>query len=81
MLVFVVVGLVAVALFGVGVVAPRKSRKAQRAIDSALEGAAGTAVEAPGRVGEWLAKPFRKSRKAADTSSRAGRKTRFKLPF
>src|SRR2546423_114903 len=54
---------------------------AKRMIDRALQDAAGTAVEAPGHAGTWLAKPFRRSRKAADKSSKAGRKTRFKLPL
>ena len=80
--VLVVVGAVAcVVLFVIGVVAPGRSRKAQRAVSKKLEMLQGEAGRAPGRLGKWLAKPFGKSEKATNKSARAGRKTRFKLPF
>lgn len=82
MIVLVVVGAVACAvLFTLGVAAPRTSRRAQRAVDKRLETLQGEAQRAPGRLGKWLAKPFGRSEKATNKSARAGRKTRFKLPF
>ncbi|MDX6487928.1 MAG: hypothetical protein QOK13_543 [Gaiellaceae bacterium] len=81
-IVLIVVGAVAcVVLFVIGVVAPERSRKAQRAVDKKLDLLEGEAGRAPGRIGKWLAKPFGKSQKATNKSARAGRKTRFKLPF
>lgn len=81
-IVLVVVGAVAcVVLFVIGVVAPRSSRQAQRAVNKGLATLQGEAARAPGRLGKWLAKPFGTSEKATNKSARAGRKTRFKLPF
>jgi hypothetical protein len=77
--VVIVVGIVAFGLFAVGFVSPCRSRRTQGKVDSGLGSAADTAV--PGRVGTWLTKPFRDSRQAVDKSTRASRKTRFKLPF
>ena len=68
-------------LFVLGLLAPRLSKKAQGKLDTKLEDAAREALKAPGRFGRWLAEPFLESEKAADKSSSAGRKTRFKLPF
>jgi hypothetical protein len=79
--VVIVVGIVALGLFAVGFVSPPTSRRTQGKVGSGLGSTADTAVEVPGGVGTWLAKPFRNSRKAVDKSTRAGRKTRFKLPF
>lgn len=81
-IVLIVVGTVAcVVLFVIGVVAPGRSRKAQRAVGTALETLQGESTRAPGRLGKWLAKPFGKSEKATNKSARAGRRTRSKLPF
>jgi len=81
-IVLIVVGGVACAvLFVIGVVAPGRSRKAQRAVDKKLGTLQGEAGRAPGRIGKWLAKPFGKSEKATNKSARAGRKTRSKLPL
>ena len=78
----ILVGAVAcVALFVIGVVAPERSRKAQRAVDQKLDKLEGEATRGPGRLAKWLAKPFGKSEKATNKSARAGRKTRSKLPF
>lgn len=81
-IVLILVGAVAcVVLFVIGLVAPRRSRKAQRVVLKKLEMLQGEAGRAPGRIGKWLAKPFGKSEQATNKSARAGRKTRFKLPF
>ncbi len=81
-IVLVVVGALAYAvLFLIGVVAPRSSRKAQRAVDAKLETLQGDAARAPGRLGKWLARPFRQSEQATNKSARAGRRARFNLPF
>jgi Na+-transporting methylmalonyl-CoA/oxaloacetate decarboxylase gamma subunit len=60
---------------------PRLSSVPQRGVDKTLgEGQQG-AAHAPGKLGKWLQKPFRSSRKAADKSASAGRKGRGKMPF
>jgi hypothetical protein len=81
-IVLIVVGAVACAvLFVIGLVAPGRSRKAQRLIDRKLELLRGESTRAPGRLGKWLAKPLGKSEQATNESARAGRRTRHKLPF
>jgi Family of unknown function (DUF6411) len=60
---------------------PRLSSHAQRGVDSTLgvgESAAGTA---PGKLGEWLRKPFQHSRKATNKSAQKGREGRSKTPL
>jgi hypothetical protein len=37
--------------------------------------------QAPGRAGGWFAKPFQKSRKAANRSTEAGREGPGNVPF
>ncbi len=37
--------------------------------------------KAPGKLGEWLSKPFRSSQKAIHKSGSTGRKGRSKMPF
>jgi uncharacterized protein DUF6411 len=70
-----------VVLFVIAILAPRLSRKVERGGDAPLRGGQRAAGEAPGRLGRWLQKPFRSSRKAVHKSGSTGRKTRFKLPF
>mgnify|MGYP006171301847 CR=1 FL=1 len=41
---------------------PRLSTHAQRGVDSTLSAGEGVAGSAPGKLGEWLRKPFQKSR-------------------
>jgi hypothetical protein len=80
----VAAGLIVVAvvvLFLLGFVAPHLSEKEQYRLDKLLVKGAGEARHVPGKVGDWLAKPFTTSRKAADKSSTTGRKVRWKLPF
>jgi hypothetical protein len=61
--------------------APRLSAKPQRGVDAGFSAGARGAGKAPGKLGTWLAKPFRTSRKAADKSAATGRRGRSKLPL
>jgi hypothetical protein len=70
-----------VLLFLIAILFPRKSRTVERGGDAPLRVGQSAAVEAPGRLGRWLQRPFRSSRKAVHKSGSAGRRTRFKLPF
>lgn len=70
-----------IALFVLALIAPRLSRHPQRGADRVFDLGARGGSKAPGRLGHWFAKPFTGSRKAADRSASAGRKSRFKLPL
>jgi hypothetical protein len=70
-----------VLLFLAAVVAPRLSRGPERVSKRALGAGGRGAGKAPGKLGEWLAKPFHKSTKAAGKSADAGRDVRSKLPL
>jgi hypothetical protein len=59
---------------------PRLSTHAQRGVDSTLGAGEGVASSAPGKLGEWLRKPFQTSRKAANKSAQKGREGRAKTP-
>ena len=59
---------------------PRLSQHAQRGVDSTLSAGEGAAGSAPGKLGEWLRKPFQHSRKAANKSAQKGREGRSKTP-
>lgn len=78
MLIGVVVA-ICVILFVLALLAPRLSRKPQAAVDRGFGAGARAASHAPGPLGRWLPKPFRSSRRAADKSASAGRKTRHKV--
>jgi len=69
-----------IVLFLLAVVAPRLSRKPERASQRAFGAGSRGASKAPGRLGRWLSKPFHTSAKATGRSAEAGRKTRDKLP-
>lgn len=77
----IIAGVVAicVVLFLLAVLAPRLSRGPQHAVDKGFGGSARFASRAPGPLGRWLPKPFRTSRRAADKSAAAGRKTHRKI--
>jgi Family of unknown function (DUF6411) len=60
---------------------PRLSTRFQRAGDKPLEVGQRGASKAPGKLGQWLQKPFGKSRRAVDKSGAEGRKARAKAPF
>ncbi len=59
---------------------PRLSTYAQRGVDSTLGAGERTAGSAPGKLGEWLRKPFQTSRKAVNKSAQKGREGRAKTP-
>ena len=59
---------------------PRMSQHAQRGVDSTLSTGENVAGSAPGKLGEWLRKPFQHSRKAANKSAEKGREGRAKTP-
>ena len=71
---------VAIILFVLGVVAPRRSRRVQQAVDGTLERGKRAADQAPNPVDDLVRKPLEESEKATDKSSTAGRKARFRLP-
>ena len=79
----VIAGVIAfcILLFVLAFVAPRLSHKPERAGEKALGKPANAMSKAPGKLGEWLAKPFRKGQKAVDKSGEAGRKARSKAPL
>ena len=52
---------------------PRLSTHPQRGVDSTLGTGESVAGSAPGKLGEWLRKPFQSSRKAANKSAEKGR--------
>lgn len=59
---------------------PRLSRHPQRGVDKTLGVGQSAASSAPGKLGEWLQKPFQNSRKATNKSAAKGREGRSKLP-
>ena len=61
--------------------APRLSRYFERAGEKPLEVAQRAGGKAPGKLGDWLRKPFSKSRKAVHKSGSKGREGRAKAPF
>lgn len=80
MTIAVIVG-ICVLLLILAFLAPRLSSHPQRGVTEALGGGARAAGKAPGRLGRWLAKPFRSSSRAASKSAAAGRRGRGKMPF
>jgi uncharacterized protein DUF6411 len=70
-----------IVLFLLALVAPRLSRGPERASHRVFGAGSRGASKAPGPLGRWLAKPFRKSSSAVGSSAEKGRETRSKLPF
>jgi hypothetical protein len=68
-------------LFVLALLAPRLSRGPERASHRALGMGGRGAGKAPGPLGRWLSRPFRKSSKAVGKSASEGRRTRGKLPL
>ena len=68
-------------LLVVAFLAPRLSRHFQRAGEKPLQLGQRTGGKAPGKLGEWLQKPFSKSRKAVQKSGEKGREGRAKTPL
>jgi hypothetical protein len=78
----VLVGLLfCVVLFIAGFVAPRRSRRFQRAIDRFLRRGERKSDRSAGRVGDWTEASLEKVRRIGDKSADAGRATRDKLPL
>ena len=71
---------VCIILLVLGFLVPRLTAP-QRGVNRVLGGGARGASKAPGPLGRWLSKPFRKSERAADKSASAGRRGRGKLPL
>jgi hypothetical protein len=61
--------------------APRLSRYVQRGGEKPLQLGERTAGKAPGKLGDWLRKPFSTSRKAVRKSGAKGREGRSKAPL
>ena len=70
-----------VVLLVLAFVFPRLSRHPERAGQGFLGLGSRGASKAPGKLGEWLAKPFNKSSRAVSKSGSAGRSGRDKLPL
>ena len=61
--------------------APRLSRHPQRGASKAFGLGARGGSKAPGKLGQWLSKPFRTSQKAVNRSAETGRRGRGKMPL
>jgi hypothetical protein len=71
-----------VLLLIVAFLVPRLSHAPERGGKKvAGKGAQGAHKAGPGKVGEWLAKPFHTAAKMIGKSGRGGRKARDKAPF
>lgn len=75
-----VIAAVCVVLAILAFLLPRLSRHPQRGVDKTLGTGQSAAGSAPGKLGEWLQKPFSNSRKATNKSAQKGREGRSKLP-
>jgi hypothetical protein len=75
----IIVG-VCIVLLVLAFLLPRLSRYPQRGVDRTLGVGQGAAGKAPGKLGQWLKKPFSGSRKATNKSAAKGREGRGKLP-
>jgi hypothetical protein len=70
--------LLLVVLFGVGVFAPRRSRRLQDWIDSRMERQEERGDRSRGRLGDWAAKTLDLMQRATDAALRTGRRVRGK---
>ena len=61
--------------------APRLSRHPERGGQRVLGLGTRGAGKAPGKLGNWLSKPFRTSQRAVSKSGSAGRRGRSKMPM
>ena len=68
-----------VILLVLAFLAPRLSRYFQEAGDKPLQTGQRTSGKAPGKLGQWLQKPFSSSRKAANKSAAKGREGRSRV--
>ena len=72
---------VCIVLLVLAFLVPRLSSGPQKGVDKTLGVGQSAGSKAPGKLGEWLAKPFSKSRKATNKSAAKGREGRGKLPL
>ena len=70
-----------VLLLVLAFVFPRLSRHPERGGQSVLGVGSRGASKAPGKLGDWLSKPFHKSQKMVSKSGSAGRRGRSKMPL
>jgi hypothetical protein len=68
-----------VLVFIVAFLAPRLSRRFQRAGEKPLELGQRAGGKAPGKLGKWLRKPFSAGDRAIEKSGSEGRKARMKV--
>lgn len=73
--------IVCVILLVLAFVLPNLSRHPQRGVDKTLGAGQRAGGSAPGKLGQWLQKPFSSSRKATNKSAGKGREGRGKLPL
>jgi hypothetical protein len=76
-----VIAAVCVLLLLLAFLTPRLSTKPQHGVNRALSSGGRVAGKAPGRLGQWLRKPFSSSERAADKSASLGRRGRGKMPL
>jgi len=76
----VVIAGVCVILLILAFLLPRLSRHPQRGVDKTLGAGQQAGSKAPSKLGTWLQKPFKASRKATNKSASTGRRGRGKLP-
>jgi hypothetical protein len=69
-----------VVLLVLAFLAPRLSHYFQQAGDKPLQVGQRAGGSAPGKLGQWLQKPFSKSRRAVSKSGAKGREGRAKTP-
>lgn len=72
---------VCVILLVLAFLLPRLSQGPQKGVDKTLGLGQKGASTAPGKLGQWLQKPFSSSRKATNKSASKGREGRGKLPL
>jgi hypothetical protein len=76
-----IIVVVCIVLLVLAFLLPRLSRHPQRGVDRTLGTGQSAASTAPGKLGQWLQKPFSSSRKATNKSAAKGREGRGKAPF
>jgi hypothetical protein len=78
MLIAAIIGF-CVLVFLAAILAPRISQYLERGGQKPLGAGQRAGSKAPGKLGEWLAKPFSKSSRAVSKSGSKGRETRSKM--
>ena len=69
-----------IVLFFAGLIAPRRSKRLERWIDSRLREGRRKSNRNAGRIGDWTAKSLAWGQRLADGALAAGRRVRSKLP-